>query len=126
MSSTHSAKLISCEAALGVLEKIKDLNFTKITRSKGELLHQSLRELRDRYPDIISNIYGRGLIAAIHLNKKTHNIGTLISEKCFQKGLLVVHTGRESIKIGPPLTIDEAAIKEGVSVIGEAINDVLK
>ena len=30
-----------------------------------------------------------------------------------QKGLLVVHTGRESIKIGPPLTITENA-QEGL------------
>lgn len=126
MSSTHSANPISCAAALGVLEEIEDLNLTNVTKSKGKLLHKCLEELRYKYPEIISNIYGEGLIAAIHLNKKIDNIGTLISEKCFQKGLLVVHTGRESIKIGPPLTIDEAAIMEGVSVIGEAIEEILK
>jgi 4-aminobutyrate aminotransferase-like enzyme len=40
-----------------------------------------------------------------------------IAEKCMQKGLLVVHTGRESIKIGPPLTITEEALVEGIDVI---------
>jgi 4-aminobutyrate aminotransferase-like enzyme len=38
-----------------------------------------------------------------------------------QKGLLVVHTGRESIKIGPPLTINDNALLEGVDVLAEAI-----
>ena len=44
-----------------------------------------------------------------------------VAELCMQKGLLVVHTGRESIKIGPPLTITDEALLEGVEVLGEAI-----
>ncbi len=38
-----------------------------------------------------------------------------------QKGLLVVHTGRESVKMGPPLTISDDALLEGLSVLDEAI-----
>jgi 4-aminobutyrate aminotransferase-like enzyme len=41
-----------------------------------------------------------------------------------QKGLLVVHTGRESIKIGPPLTISDEALLEGIDVLVEAIAEV--
>ena len=41
-----------------------------------------------------------------------------------QKGLLVVYTGRESIKLGPPLTISKEAIIEAVEVIDETINEV--
>ena len=41
-----------------------------------------------------------------------------------QKGLLVVHTGRESIKIGPPLTITIAALKEGIKVLRESISEI--
>ena len=44
-----------------------------------------------------------------------------VAEKCMQKGLLVVHTGRESIKIGPPLVITDEALLEGIAVIREAI-----
>jgi 4-aminobutyrate aminotransferase-like enzyme len=40
------------------------------------------------------------------------------------KGLLVVHTGRESIKIGPPLTIEDGAVMEAVDVLGEAIAEI--
>ena len=41
-----------------------------------------------------------------------------------QNGVLVVHTGRESIKLGPPLTITDDALLEGLSVLGEAIAEV--
>ena len=42
-----------------------------------------------------------------------------------QKGLLVVHTGRESIKIGPPLTITEDALMEGIGVLNESIVEII-
>ena len=41
-----------------------------------------------------------------------------------QKGVLVVHTGRESIKLGPPLTISDDALLEGIAVISESIAEV--
>jgi 4-aminobutyrate aminotransferase-like enzyme len=47
----------------------------------------------------------------------------MISELCLQRGLLVVHTGRESIKLAPPLMISEEAMMEGLSVLKQAIAD---
>jgi 4-aminobutyrate aminotransferase-like enzyme len=41
-----------------------------------------------------------------------------------QKGVLVIHTGRESIKLGPPLTITDGALLEGVGVIADSIAEV--
>ena len=49
-----------------------------------------------------------------------------IAELCMRKGLLVVYTGRESIKIGPPLTISDDALLEGLEVLDEAIAEVIK
>ena len=37
-------------------------------------------------------------------------------------GLLLVYTGRESVKIGPPLTITKSAITEGTQIIEKNIN----
>ena len=49
----------------------------------------------------------------------------MLSERCMQKGLLVVHTGRESIKIAPPLTIPDEALLEGLSIIDEALSEIV-
>jgi 4-aminobutyrate aminotransferase-like enzyme len=81
------------------------------------------------FPDQIQQINGVGMIAAIIFRSeyaKAENVVkvSLVAEKCFQKGLLVVHTGRESIKIGPPLTISQSAILEGISVIRESLEEV--
>jgi len=36
---------------------------------------------------------------------------------------LVVHTGRESIKLAPPLSINEEALIEGIGVLEECIRE---
>jgi len=43
-----------------------------------------------------------------------------------QRGLLVVHTGRESIKLAPPLMISEEALLEGLDVLSITISDSIK
>ena len=40
-----------------------------------------------------------------------------------QKGVLLIRTGTGTIKIGPPLTIFDDALLEGVSVIDESISE---
>ena len=51
---------------------------------------------------------------------------SLVSEKAMQKGLLVVHTGIESIKLAPPLTITDEALLEGLNVLDESIEDNIR
>ena len=131
MSSTHSANPLVCAAGLAVLEEIEKEELVKNSYLKGKLLFKELNKLKNKYEDRISYILGKGLIAAIIFKdpdtQKADNIFTSqVAEKCMQKGLLVVHTGRESIKIGPPLIISEEAIIEGVKVLDEAINELDK
>ncbi len=129
MSSTHSANPLVCAAGLAVIEEIESRNLIAETERKGRLLFDALRDLQSRFPGRIANLLGRGLIAAVLIHdpktgKPDGPFTSRVAERCMQKGLLVVHTGRESIKIGPPLTISDAALLEGVAVLGEAIAEV--
>jgi 4-aminobutyrate aminotransferase-like enzyme len=131
MSSTHSGNPTMCAAALGVIEEIDAKNLVQKSQSTGILLHTNLRKLQLEFPALISGIYGKGMIASIVFahNGDNSEISTFVSrlsERIMQKGVLVVHTGRESIKIGPPLTIPDDALLEGISVIREAIFELLK
>ena len=129
MSSTHSANPLVCSAGLAVIEEIESRSLIKETARKGKLLFAALEGLKSRFPDRIEHVLGKGLIAAVLFrNPKTGEpdglFASLVAELCMQKGLLVVHTGRESIKIGPPLTISDDGLLEGVDVFGEAISEV--
>jgi 4-aminobutyrate aminotransferase-like enzyme len=129
MSSTHSANPLVCAAGLAVIEEIEGRNLVAETARKGGLLFEALGGLQSRFPDRISRLLGRGLIAAVLFRHPVTGeadgpFTSRVAERCMQKGLLVVHTGRESIKVGPPLTIPDAALLEGVAVMGEAIAEV--
>jgi len=131
MSSTHSGNPIMCAAGLAVLEEIHEKKLVLESAEKGLLLHRELESLKADYPEQISGIYGIGLIASIIFSESSSGLSRFefvskVAEKCMQKGLLVVHTGRESLKIGPPLTISEDALLEGISVIRDSIQEILE
>ena len=129
MSSTHSGNPIVCAAGIAVLDELENRNLISESARKGEILHKALNGLKNEFPNLISAIYGKGLVASIVFHKNyasdLNNIVSKIVEICYQKGLLVVHTGRESIKIGPPLTIEDGAILEGISVMRESILQIV-
>ena len=128
MSSTHSANPLSCAAGLANLQEIERLSLVEKSTSKGKILHGRLNEMRRKHPKEISNILGAGMLASlIFRNSSNVNSASLLAshicEKAMRKGLLLVHTGRESIKIGPPLTIPEDALVEGLDVLDEILQE---
>lgn len=130
MSSTHSGNPLSCAAGLANLEVIESENLIHESARKGEILHNKLHELKAKYPDRISYICGKGLVAGIifvdpDTGEPDGAFASKVAEKCMQMGLIVVHTGRESIKIGPPLMIPDEALLEGILVLGEAFSEVV-
>lgn len=128
MSSTHSANPLVCAAGIAVIEEIEKKNLVNESHRKGKILIKELNKIKKEFPNLIFQICGKGLLAAIHFKKYSNKISssyiaTRISEKCMQKGLLVVHTGRESIKVGPPLIINDNALLEGINVLRDSIKD---
>lgn len=130
MSSTHSANPLVCTAGLTVIKELTSKKLTKKSELFGKYIKPTLKKLQKKYPKFITGIYGEGMIFAIVFNNqnfknKNHDCNYLVSQICENimfSGLLVVHTGRESIKIGPPLTITKSALKEGLNIIVDQID----
>ena len=129
MSSTHSANPLACYAGLAVLEEINKKKLLQNTKYKEKILFTKLNQIKDKFPKEILYVQGKGLIAALIFDlNSTNNIKKILKsivEKCLRQGLLVVYTGRESIKIGPPLTITKSALIEGINVLDQAITEEL-
>jgi 4-aminobutyrate aminotransferase-like enzyme len=127
MSSTHSGNPLVCAAGLAVLTELEERDLVEETRKKGEKFHQLLNSMAERNTEL-SKVTGKGLIAALIFADGIANgpgkFASAVAEKCMELGLLVVHTGRESIKLGPPLTIPLEALEEAVAVIEQAIQEV--
>ncbi|MBT3667460.1 MAG: aspartate aminotransferase family protein [Opitutae bacterium] len=130
MSSTHSANPMVCAAGLANLKAILEDGLLENSRRFGLLFHVELNKLLNLFPDHIYLIQGKGLIAAMIFKSKAgeplSKLCDKISELCLQRGLLVVHTGRDSIKLAPPLVITKDALLEGISVLKESIKDAIQ
>jgi 4-aminobutyrate aminotransferase-like enzyme len=127
MSSTHSANPMACAAGKANLEALFEDGLIENAARMGELFQGELHRIQSRFPGQISSIQGRGLVAGVIFNDvqglPLSSLCDRIAERCMQRGLLVVHTGRESIKLAPPLCIHEAPLREGLSVFEQTIAD---
>lgn len=129
MSSTHSANPMVCAAGKANLEALLEDGLIENAKKLGDVFLNKLTEIMNRHPNYINCVAGKGLLAAIHFNDKAGNpLSSLcdhICETLMQRGLLVVHTGRESIKLAPPLVITQEALLEGLNVLEETISDCI-
>ena len=129
MSSTHSANPMACAAGKANLEALLEDGLIENSKNLGAVFHRKLNSIKDRFPEHLAYIQGRGLLAALIFispnGKPLSSLCDKVSELCLQRGLLVVHTGRESIKLAPPLMIHKEALLEGLAVLESAIEDVI-
>jgi 4-aminobutyrate aminotransferase-like enzyme len=127
MSSTHSANPLVCAAGLANLQALIEDGMIQNSKKLGLVFHEKLSLLQKKYSNYISSIQGTGLLAAVIFTdsqkKPLSELCDLISENCLQTGLLVVHTGRESIKLAPPLVINEEELLEGVEAFSNAVEE---
>jgi 4-aminobutyrate aminotransferase/(S)-3-amino-2-methylpropionate transaminase len=131
MTSTHTGNPVCCAAALANLRKIVSEDLAGNAERMGRTLDNGLREIQSRHADVIGRYSCRGLVAGLQMTKPgrkepDHDLAHSVIERCFHKGLLFfspVGAWGQTVKIAPPLTITEDAIREGLSVLDEGISE---
>jgi len=128
LSSTHSANPLVCAAGLANLHEILDRDLCGAAARTGAAMIARLEEMRTRHPDRIARVSGKGMLAALIFRTRDGAPDSLtpsrICECAMRKGLLLVHTGRESIKFGPPLTMPMDAMAEGMDALEACLEEV--
>ena len=129
MSSTHSANPLVCVAGEENLRSLLEDGLIKNSKKLGEIFHKELKNIQAKFPNHIRYVFGKGLLASLIFIDKDDNplieLCDKVCEKSFKNGLLVVHTGRESIKLAPPLSINYDALIEGLEVLSSSIEATL-
>lgn len=133
MTSTHTGNPVCAAAALANVDYMMENNLIENAAKLGDVCKEFLEGLQKKYPDIIGSLKGCGLAWGLVFVKKgtkdtdpdlAHDIVRLSVEK----GLLFfapVGAGA-TIKVCPPLVINEEALREGLEVFAEAIEEAVK
>ncbi len=133
MTSTHTGNPLCAAAALENLRVIEEDNLVENTRRMGEILQPELRRIGERFPEHIGAVHGKGLVASLHIVKPggiepDKELAGDIVRRAVEKGLLMfapVGYAGASVKISPPLTIDEEPLRESIAVVEEAIEEAI-
>jgi len=70
MTSTHSGSPLPVVAAIESLKIIQKENLVENSRRMGEILIPELTRIRNKYPEILGCIHGRGLVAGIQVEEQ--------------------------------------------------------
>jgi acetylornithine aminotransferase len=114
--STFGGNPLACRVACTVLEIIDDEALLNNAAAQGTHLLDGLREALAAHPDVMS-IRGQGLMIGIELKRA---IPDLVSMAAREHGLLINVTRGQTIRLLPPLIIDQQQVRmivEGVSAV---------
>jgi acetylornithine/N-succinyldiaminopimelate aminotransferase len=88
-------------------------------RTVSNHLGQALEGLKDRHRDQVVEVRGKGLLRGLKLTGDPKPLqGALRAKK-----LLVGVAGENTLRLAPPLIVDEAQVSQAVDAIDAALSD---
>lgn len=114
--STFGGNPLATSVGNAVLDVVLSDGFLDNVRKISILFKQRLAELKDRYPKVISEVRGEGLLIGLRtVVPQADLVNELRAEK-----LLTVAAGDNVVRLLPPLIVGEAEITEAIGMIDRA------
>jgi 4-aminobutyrate aminotransferase len=127
-ASTFGGNPVSIAAALATIDLLERSYISNAARM-GEFILQQTGNWRERHK-IVGDIRGKGLMIGIEfvLDQKTKEkapeLRNRIVQKAFEKGLLILGAGENSVRLAPPLVIDEEQADGAIRILDNCISEV--
>jgi len=109
--TTYGGNPLAMAVGNAVLDVILDENFLTHVNDVALVLRQGLASLKDRYPDLISDVRGSGLMLGIKCVKSN---GDLV-QAMRNEHLLAVPAGDNVVRLLPPLIVTAEEAREALS-----------
>jgi acetylornithine/N-succinyldiaminopimelate aminotransferase len=114
--STYGGNPLATTVGNAVLDLVTASGFLENVSRTSLLLTQRLAELKDRFPGVIAEVRGTGLLMGLKMVvPNTEFVAALRDE-----GLLTVGAGENVIRLIPPLIIGEAEVRVATDAIERA------
>ena len=128
--STFGGNPISSAAANATIDILMEEDFRSNAEAMGDLLREGLEEIALKYPKIIGEVRGMGLMQAMELVEDEPNgdrtpnaVATMqLFEETKKRGLLIGKGGLYGnvFRIAPPMSVNESQIKDALKIIDES------
>lgn len=118
--STFGGNPLGVAVGCAVLAAVLKDGFLEDVQQKASRLRQALAELEDKYPDMVEEVRGLGLLTGLKLKPA---VGDVVNA-CFEEKLLTVPAGDNVIRLIPPLNVSNDELSDAMSRIGKAFEKV--
>ena len=111
-SSTFAGNPLSCSAGIATIDSIVEENLVGNAVKVGNIFKNGLLELKENHR-IVRDVRGLGLMLALELR---FDIKDILFEG-IKEGLLMLYSGRNIIRLLPPLVIDEVKVLKTLDIM---------
>jgi diaminobutyrate-2-oxoglutarate transaminase len=118
----HNPAFVTATEALKRWETPELANQVEV---KAATVDQALKAMANGYPELKSQVRGRGLVKGLAL--RNPKLAPKVRQAAFERNLILETSGPrgEVVKLLPPLTIDPDALERGLEIIEESLLAVL-
>ena len=120
--STFGGNPLVCAAANAVLAEIEQAGLLKNAQQTGLYLRNALLKLKDKYPTIITEVRGKGLMLGAQLTIE----GRDIANSCLDDGVIINCTAGNVLRFVPPLIIQPVHVDEMIVVLDKVLAKIQK
>ena len=112
MARPLAAILWLARRANAVLEVIETEKLTENAVKIGDYLIQSMQKLQEKYPALIAEVRGKGLMVGVELTRPGRDLVDL----CLARGAIINCTAGNVLRFVPPLGIGKEHVDEVVAI----------
>ncbi|GLI75724.1 acetylornithine aminotransferase [Penicillium ochrochloron] len=123
--TTFGGNPLACRVAYHIVARLADPELQSAVKEKSTVFASGFQALQEKYPDVISEVRGRGLILGLQLAPDFTSKAADIITAARERGLLIITAGDGCIRFVPPLTITEEQIKTGLNILEQALTSVI-
>ena len=125
-STTFGGNPIACAAGIASIQVTLEEDLPGQAARKGDMLLKALGELQKKYPGVLTDSHGKGLL--IGMEFPTDEIGFGVAAGLFKRGVLVAGTYSKArtIRIEPALGIEDGLLQEMLNRLEDTFREVGK
>jgi acetylornithine/N-succinyldiaminopimelate aminotransferase len=120
-ASTFGGNPFASAVALAVCQTLERENILANVQQRGEQLRAGLSAIAHKYPNLIAEIRGWGLINGMELNANIALTSIDVVKAAMAAGVLLVPAGPKVVRFVPPLIISAAEVDQAMQVVDRVL-----